>query len=117
MLIVLVRECVELKEAIGLSSKKQELLATSDGGQDEYAGKSLLSKYQEKIFEEYKGAGRAENKKALEPFGRKHKLVNLENERDRARMIQGMELSGAVGDFSGALDSSSLLTLSGTRFG
>ena len=44
------------------------------------------------------------SQEALELLGREHKLVNL----DRARMIQGMELSGAVGQFSGALDSSAL---------
>ena len=47
-------------------------------------------------------------KEALELLGRKHKLVKLENERDRARMIQEMELSGAVGHLPGAVDSSSL---------
>ena len=30
-------------------------------------------------------------------FGRKPKLGKLENERNRARMLQGMELSGAEG--------------------
>ena len=45
---------------------------------------------------------------ALELLGSLHKLVKLENERDRARMIHEMVLSGAVGDFSGALDNFSL---------
>ena len=46
-------------------------------------------------------------KEALELLGREDKLVKLENARDRARMIQGMELSGAGGHVSGSLDSSS----------
>ena len=53
-------------------------------------------------------AGGAEDKEALELVRRTHKLVKLEGERERARMTQEMELSGAVGDFTWALDNSSL---------
>ena len=107
MLIVLERECLELKEEIELLTERQELLATPTEGKMSKQ-KVALEKYQKKIFEELKELQGQKTKEALELLGRQHKLVNSENERDRARMIQGIELSGAVGNFSGALDSSSL---------
>ena len=44
---------------------------------------------------------------ALELVKREHKLVKWEGERERARMLQTLELSGAVGQCSGAFDNSS----------
>ena len=49
-------------------------------------------------------AGGAEDKRII---GAAAQVGKLENEKDRARMIHEMELSGAVGGFSGALDNSS----------
>ena len=48
-------------------------------------------KLQEKIFQELK---KKRAKEALELMGGTHKLEKLENERHRARMLQGLELSG-----------------------
>ena len=53
-------------------------------------------------------------REALELAQRKHNLVKWEGERERARMLQGMELSGAVGHFSRALDNSSFRSSSST---
>ena len=64
--------------------------------------------FQRQIFQELKELEEQKTKEALELVRRKHKLFKLEGERERERMIQEMELSGAVGDFSGALDNSSL---------
>ena len=70
--------------------------------------KAAPEKNQEKIFQELKELEGQKTKEALELVKRKHKLVKWEGERDRGRMIQGMELSGVVDDVSRALDSSSL---------
>ena len=59
-------------------------------------------KYQEKIFEELKELEEQKTREALELVQIKHKLTS-EGERERARMLQGMELSGAVGHFSEGL--------------
>ena len=94
-----------LKEATELWSEKQELLATLMEGTMSMQ-RVAPEKYQEKIFEELNELEEQKTKEALELLGRKHKFVKLDNE--LARMIQEMELSGTVGDFSGALDNSSL---------
>ena len=52
------------------------------------------------------------SKEALELLGCKHKLGNLEKERDRARMSQERDPSGAEGDFSVATDSTSFCSCS-----
>ena len=52
------------------------------------------------------------SKASLELLGRKPKLGNLEKERDRARMSQEGEPSGAEGDFSVATDSTSFCSCS-----
>ena len=46
-------------------------------------------------------------KEALELVQRKHRLVKWDGERERARMLQRLESSGAVGQWSGAFDNSS----------
>ena len=66
-------------------------------------------KFQEKISQELKELEDQKTKEALELLGRKHKLGKLEKERNRARMLQGMEPSvGRRCFFFGASDSSSL---------
>ena len=103
MLMVLERECLELNEEIQNLSEKEDLLATLTEGKM-VVQKVAPEKYQEKIFE-LKELAELKTKEALEPLGCQHKLVN---ERGRARMIQETVLSWPEGDFSGALDSSSL---------
>ena len=51
-------------------------------------------------------------KEALEQLGSKHKLGRLEQEGNRARMLQAMEPSGVEGGFTGATDSSSFCSCS-----
>ena len=46
-------------------------------------------------------------REALELVQCKHRLVNWDGDRERARMLHRMELSGAVGHCSGAFDNSS----------
>ena len=100
MLTVLERECQELDEAVQNLSEKQELLATLMEGKMRMQ-KVAPEKYQEKIFDELR-SWRSRRQEKHWSF-----WVKLDYERDRARMTQGMELSGAEGDSSGALDSSS----------
>ena len=64
--------------------------------------KVAAEKYKEKIFEELKELEEQKTREALELVQRKHKLVTWEGGRERARMPQRMELSGAVGHCSGA---------------
>ena len=87
MLIVLGRECLELKGRIRALERETRSVGCSHGGQDEHAGvapEDFQRRRQEKHWRFAK---------------RKHKLVKCEGERERARMLQGMELSGAVGHF------------------
>ena len=95
-----------LSEAIENLSEKQELLANLMDGKMSLQ-RVAPERFQQKIFQELKELEEQKTNEALEQLGRKHKLGKMENERNRARMLQGMELSGAEGDFSGAFDSSS----------
>ena len=95
MLSVLERECLELREEVEHLNEKQEVLVTLMEGKMSVQ-KVALEKYQVKI-RGVEGAGGAEDKRSI--VQRKHKLVKWEGERKRARMLQGMELSGAVGHF------------------
>ena len=70
-------------------TEKQEVLAT------------LTEENMLKELEEQK------TREALELIQRKHKLLKWEGERERARMLQRMELSGAVRHCSGAFHNSS----------
>ena len=58
--------------------------------------KVALKIFRDRFSRELTELEEQKTKEALEPLRRKHKLVKLENERERARMIQGMELSGGV---------------------
>ena len=82
MLIVLERECLELKEEIEHLSEKQKLLATLMEGkmrmqkvapEDIYASED----FQRQIFQ-----GSRKQKEALELLVRKYILVKKEHERD-----------------------------------
>ena len=106
MLVVLERQCLELREEIGHLTEKQEVLAILMEGKMNMQ-KVAPEKHQEKIFEESMELEEQKTREALELVQGKHKLVKWESERERARMLQGMELSGAVGHCSGGLDNSS----------
>ena len=99
MLVVLERECLAFREEVEHLNEKQEVLTVLMEGKMSMQ-KVAPEKYQEKIFEELKELEEQQTREALELVQRKHKLVTSEGERERARMLQGMELSGAVGHFS-----------------
>ena len=69
--------------------------------------KTAPEKYQEKIFEKLKELEEQRTKEALELVQRKHKLIKWEGERERARTLQRLEGSRAIGPWSGAHDNSS----------
>ena len=111
MLIVLERKCMDLSEANEQLSEKQELLTTLMESKKSLQ-KVALEEFQRKIFQELKELEEQKSKEVLELLGRKHKLVKLEKERDRARMLQEREPSGAEGDSNVATDSSSFCSCS-----
>ena len=94
---VLERECLELREEIEHLSEKQEVLATLMEGKMGLQ-KATPEDFQVQIFQELKELEEQKTKEALEHVKRKHKMVKWEGERERARMIQGMELSGPAAD-------------------
>ena len=105
MLIVLERHCLELREEIEHLTDKQEVASVMEGKMS--MQKVALEDFQRQIFQELKELEEQKTKEALELVKRKHKLVNWEGDREWARMIQGMELSGAVFHCPGALENSS----------
>ena len=105
MLIVLERHCLELREDKKHLTEKQEVATVLEGEMG--LQKVALEDFQRQIFQELKELEEQKTKEALELVKRKHKLVNWEGDRERARMIQVMELSGAVGHCPGALENSS----------
>ena len=92
--------CLELRE-IGHLSEKQEVLAALMEGKMGMQ-KVAPEDFQWQIFQELKELEGPKTKEALEFVRRKHNLVKLEGERERARIIHRLELSGTVDDFSGA---------------
>ena len=56
--------------------------------------KVAFEKYQEETFDELKELEDQKTKEALELEQRRHKLVEWEGERERARMLQRLELAG-----------------------
>ena len=80
-LIVLERECLELKEEIDHLSETQELLAALMEGNMSMQ-KLAPEDFQRQIFQELKKLEQQKTKEALELLGREEKLVKLENERD-----------------------------------
>ena len=76
-------------------SEKHDLLAILTEGSISMQ-KVALEKPQEKMFKELEELEGQKTREALEQLGRKHKLVKLENERDRTRMIQGWSFQGLM---------------------
>ena len=69
--------------------------------------KEAPEKYQEKIFEEFKELEEQRAKDALLLVQKKHMLIKWEGERERARMMQRLGGSRAIGPWSGGHDYSS----------
>ena len=63
--------------------------------------------FQRQIFQESQELEEQKIREAQELEQRKHKLIKWEGERERARMLQRLESSRAVGQWSGARDNSS----------
>ena len=95
---------MEFCESIQHLSEKQQLLATLM--EVKMSLRKVAPEFLEQIIQEVKELEEQKTKWALELSGRKHKLGKFENKRNRARMLQGRELSAAEGGFSGACDSS-----------
>ena len=105
MLIVLERECLELREEIEHLTEKQEVLATLMEGKMSMQ-RVASEDFQRQIFQELQELEEQKTKEALELVKRVHKLVKWEGEREASKDDTGMGLSGAVGHCSGALDNS-----------
>ena len=78
---------MDLSEAIEQLSEKQELLLTPMESKKSLQ-KVALEEFQREIFQDLKEFEEQKSKEALELLGRKHKLLKLEKERDRVRMLQ-----------------------------
>ena len=100
-LVVLERHCLGLWEQVDHSSERQEVLAILMEGKINMQ-KAVLEDFQRQIkeLEEQK------TKESLELVQRKYKLIKWEGERERARMLQRLESSRALGQWSGVHDNS-----------
>ena len=87
-----------LREEVEHLNEKQEVLTVLMEGKMSMQ-KVAPEKYQEKFFEDLKELEEQQTREALELVQRKHKLVTSEGERERAGMLQGMELSGRSRSF------------------
>ena len=87
-------------------SERQEVLAVSMEGKMNMQ-KTAPEDFQMHIFQELKELEEQKTKEALELVHRKHKLIKLEGERERARTLQRLESSRAIGQWSGVHDNSS----------
>ena len=91
----------------GALGRKSRSFGCSDGGQDEHA-----EDFQKQILQEVKELEEQKTKDALELVHKKHKLVKWEGERERARTLQRLESSRAIGQWSGVHDNSSSVSCS-----
>ena len=82
-------------------NEKQEVLATPMGKMRRQ--KVAPEDFEREIFEELKELEEQKTQEALELVKRKPKLVKWEGAQERARMLQGMDLSRAASHFSRAL--------------
>ena len=105
-MVVLERHCLALREEVEHLSERQEVLTVLMESKINMQ-RTAPEKYREKIFEELKELEEQRTKEALELFQRKHKLIRWEGDRERARTLQRLEASRAMGPWSGAHDNSS----------
>ena len=105
------RECLDLREEIEQVSEKQELLASLMESK-KCLQKDAPERFQEQTFQELKELEEQKSIEAVELLGRKYKLRKLEKGRDRARILQQWEPSGAEGGFAVATDGSSFCSCS-----
>ena len=112
-LTVLERKCLDLSEANEQLSEKQELLATLMESMKSLQ-KVASEEFQRQIFRVFTQLEEQRSKEALELLGRKHKFGKLEKRRNRVRVLQESEPSGAEGDVIVASDSPSFCSCSPT---
>ena len=100
-------ECLALREEVEqIKEKQEELIILMEGTMN--MQKVALGMCQEKIFEELlQELEEQKIREALELVQRTHRLVKWEGVWARARMLQRLESSRAVGQWSGAHDNSS----------
>ena len=70
--------------------------------------KEAPKKYRDKVFEEFKELEGQRAKEALELVQKKHMLIKWEGERERARMLQRLEGSRAIRNWTDARDTMSV---------
>ena len=111
-LVVLERHCLALREEVEHLSERQEVLAVLMEGKMNMQ-KTAPEDFQRQIFQELKKElEEQKTKEALELVQRKHKLIKWEGERERARTLQRLESSRAIGQWSRAQDNSSFRSCS-----
>ena len=104
--LILERHCLTLQEEVEHSSEGQEVLTVLMESKINMQ-ETVPEKCHEKIFEELKELEEQRTKEVLELVQKKRKLIKCEGERERARILQRLEASRAVGPWSGAHDNSS----------
>ena len=89
------RRCQDLMQEVKLLSERQEVLVGMVVNKRDMQ-KEAPTKYQEKMFEEFKELRGAKGKRSLELVRKKHVLTKWEAERERARMLQRLGGSRAI---------------------
>ena len=69
--------------------------------------KTAPEDFQRQIFQELKGLEEQRTQEWLELVQKKHQLIKWECDRERARTVPWLEMSRAIGQWSGAQDNSS----------
>ena len=105
-LVVLERHCLALREEVKHFNERQEVFAFLMEGKMNMQ-KVAPEDVQRQIFQEKKQLEEEKTKEALEIVQKKHKWMKWEAEKKRARTLQKLESSRAVGQWSGAHDNSS----------
>ena len=94
------RHCLALREEVEHLNERHEVVTIFMEGQMNLQ-KVAPEDFQRQIFQELKELEEQKIKEALELAQRKHKLIKWEGERERARTLQRLESSRAVGQWSG----------------
>ena len=89
------RLCLTFRGEVEYQLETQEVLKRP-GGQQKGNAKSSTRRMSEKILRGVKGSRRAEAKEALVPVHKKHNLYKMEEERQRARTLQRLEMTSTT---------------------
>ena len=96
---MLERHCLALREEVEHLSERQKVLAILMEGEMNMQ-KTAPEDFQRQIFQELHELEEQKTKGALEFAQRKHKFIKWEGERERARTLQRLGSSRAIGQWS-----------------